>query len=1002
MKSLLVALLLLVSSIELYAQPIVRPYPFDMHPLDTSLTEVFDQMRGEVLPIAPAGKLKLDSEGHLVDQSGQRVRLFGTSLWFNAQFLNSHDAKALAGRLRKLGFNAVRFVYNDLFGWEEASFFKVYNPYPDVSPSSYAVSPLQLARFDTLLYELKQNGIYAILNLNTAHGYSYGENVWQWDSTYSNAPLHQLWDTQAQDLQKAWAKTLLTHVNPLTGLALNKDPMIAYVSLNYEQSLHFFWRLNRLNYINEDNVLNKGTQTITYHQSKRLDSLFNRYLEKKYKTNQALIAAWGGSSTVDGRNLVDNGSFEKFNSAAWALNVGSGVQAGKSEADGGVDSSTFVKLRIMQLGLTSEPGGIVFYNSTARCDKDSLYELSFWAKLGYSTQRPDQFTRGLYVAVIPYANTGIASVNELVQLDTSWKKYSYTFRCDASGLQYIYLQMGHQMGDVWLDAFEIKRKAETPLLPGEALSAQNIIRLRIDQLPAAPLPRAAEMLMFYDSLERGWFKSLEASLRQNGYEGLVNWTQTQWWALLPDIYKASGGQVTEYHTGWDYMSSRPNQPYTDSTWVIRNYSMVKSTYGGTFGEISANAVAKKAFILGDHSTPWMNQSLSEHFVLLPALASYQDWDGIFYTPFAVFNTDLTATRLPNQFTNEGGFPSIAKNPAALTLLPFASNTFLNGRIKRNEVADSIVHTMNEVWLSPTFSDYRGMSGVEGYLETNAATAFRMRQSFGGNVHKVAAEYPYLPDTSIKRFEGNEIVWDQTNGLFTVSSPHVNAATGYFGSNEFILSQLTFRRTDNAKDILSMYLMPLDSSTLATSRSKMLAITTRAQNTGLTWAADSLSFGKNFGSGPTIMSAATMIMRLKSEYSELRVQPLDERGEPLGDPLMATKSPKEDYFVFTIDQSQTKTPWYRLTEVGAIRDVIESDIADVAMHLYPNPSSDRVTVISRSIITSLKIIDVLGREVADLDGGELRVTLDVSSLSAGHYSVVVSIGEMKKVLPLRVQ
>ncbi|HET6511385.1 MAG TPA: carbohydrate binding domain-containing protein, partial [Candidatus Kapabacteria bacterium] len=738
-RSLLALALLFVLSQAVSAQPIARPYPFEIIPLDTNSSEYLDALVPPARELTATDRIKLSADGHLVDQSNQRVRLFGTSLWYTAQFLPQNDAKMLAVRLRKLGFNAVKLVYNDFFGWDDASFFKTYtDDWSAINPSSYEVNAVQLARFDTLLYELKRNGIYSIITLNGSHNYSHGDGVRNWDSTYSGAGLHHFWDTTAQRLQMQWAARLLTHTNPLTGLRLINDPMIAYVGFNQEHSLYFWWQLDRLNYIDEANKLNRGTSTISYGDSKRLDTLFNRYLLKKYSSQPNLEQAWGGDKNPPKNNLLDNGSFENFNSPAWTFSTSGGANAGQLISDGGIDSSVYVKLKINGLGSNPVYNNIVLYNLSPRLGKDTLYELTFWAKMGYDANRPAITARSMGVLVFAYNNNAVGlNANDVI--DTAWKKYSFTFRTTGSGVHYVYLYFGTDLGDVWLDAFDLHRKAETPLLAHENLSSLKIDRLKYALLPNYPLPRTRDMVMFYDSLERGFYSRMQAHLKTNGYEGLVNWTQTQWYSMLPDIYKASGGDIAEHHTGWDYMSQRPNMTYSDSTWMVRNTPMVKSLYGGTLNNISANLVAGKANILGDYQVPWMNQYHTEHLVLLPALASYQDMDGIFFGPYAIFRDELRGTKLPNQFASEGAFGSIANNPAIASLLPAASYAFRSGAIKPASVDDTIQHDPNDVWLYPLHGANRGYHGVEGYLDPNAATAFRMRQQFNSKTHRVAAE-----------------------------------------------------------------------------------------------------------------------------------------------------------------------------------------------------------------------------------------------------------------------
>ena len=62
--------------------------------------------RGRILPNATAG-------GRLY-QAGQPVRLWGASLCFGANFPERPLASSIAGRVYKLGFNAVRLMSLDL------------------------------------------------------------------------------------------------------------------------------------------------------------------------------------------------------------------------------------------------------------------------------------------------------------------------------------------------------------------------------------------------------------------------------------------------------------------------------------------------------------------------------------------------------------------------------------------------------------------------------------------------------------------------------------------------------------------------------------------------------------------------------------------------------------------------------------------------------------------------------------------------------------------------
>ena len=59
-----------------------------------------------------SGFVRVDN-GHFVDGKGERIRFFGTNLTFSSAFPDKETAVMIAGRLRKLGMNVVRFHHMD-------------------------------------------------------------------------------------------------------------------------------------------------------------------------------------------------------------------------------------------------------------------------------------------------------------------------------------------------------------------------------------------------------------------------------------------------------------------------------------------------------------------------------------------------------------------------------------------------------------------------------------------------------------------------------------------------------------------------------------------------------------------------------------------------------------------------------------------------------------------------------------------------------------------------
>jgi hypothetical protein len=60
----------------------------------------------------------------------------------------------------------------------------------------------------------------------------------------------------------------------------------------------------------------------------------------------------------------------------------------------------------------------------------------------------------------------------------------------------------------------------------------------------------------------------------------------------------------------------------------------------------------------------------------------------------------------------------------------------------------------------------------------------------------------------------------------------------------------------------------------------------------------------------------------------------------------------------------------------------------AMYVYPNPAGSRISVSSASLIQSLSVIDISGREVIQTDVNRNITSLDVSAFSPGIYTVLI--------------
>ena len=267
---------------------------------------------------APAGKHGFIgvSGGHLTTPDGKRFRFWGVNLagWTTGSALlpPHHDAEVYASTLARLGINCVRFQFLDLPDMERPPAGGVRatggpggatgpTAGAPITPRSRAVggepqrpaglidgsrddtrsmNPEQLDRMDYLVYQLKQNGIYVDFNLNVGRVYKSGDGVQDY-SLIGVAKAITYFDPRLIELQKEYARQLLTHRNPYTKTSYTDEPAIAIVEILNENSLLEFWQRDWF----RGNLTPGGPRLqldLTPYHKKLLTTLYNTWLSNTY------------------------------------------------------------------------------------------------------------------------------------------------------------------------------------------------------------------------------------------------------------------------------------------------------------------------------------------------------------------------------------------------------------------------------------------------------------------------------------------------------------------------------------------------------------------------------------------------------------------------------------------------------------------------------------------------------------------------------------------------
>jgi hypothetical protein len=651
-------------------------------------------------------------------------------------------------------------------------------------------------------------------------------------------------------------------------------------------------------------------------------------------------------------------------------------------------------VQLDNVGPNPAPFDAYLQNTSARVGKDTLYELSFWAKVDHQTT-PAVLTRSILAYLADY-NSGAVVVNQSVKIDTGWKQYKVSFRGAATGITVLYFGFGAELGDVLLDGVAIRQIPETGLYPGETTSKSAVYRIRYSEAPGVSYSRVRDMSIFYDSLQRAYYQSIKSCIKDTIHAScLVNSFTAEGWSTIHDVNLNTVSDYTSCYVDADYYTYRAGYPQTDTNLIMAtNRSNLFEPSNYYMGLLSAQSIEGKPHV-GMFLGPNLNQSYAASVPYFAAYASLQDWDGFFFRPFALYREEVLLDTIIDPIAKYSSYYDISGNPGILSVIPAASAMFRAAKVKTSDTYVPINHDIDDVDLAPAARDYRFPYGVEGYLDPRIATMFKVRQKFGVAKHKVAGEYPYVADTAAKISETGELWWQPSSGFMTINADRAAGAIGFFGPDTIKLKSLSFRRLDNARDNLTLLLLPLDSLTVMNSPSQLLTLTTRGQNGDMIWSSDSLSVGVNYGHAPTVLSAAKLEIFMSSDSNRVVFHPLDGTGNPMAREIEAKRIDSAGKrFVASIDQSKNGSPWYWIEMTNAVnavrRDAETPSRFDLG--IFPNPIRSEAKIfldISTESPVTLTLSDVLGRNtirIANerLGAGEYEYPLDVTTLPSGSY------------------
>jgi len=943
----------------LAAQPFTGGFSFAL-PWDDSTTQAFLPVF-TAQAIGPADTVRIGSSGHF-EASGQPIRFWGVNITAAAAFPPPALAPRIAGRLRKMGVNLVRFHHLDN-PWTGSGGTIFLN---QGSQGTRTLDPLTLDRLMAFIAALKAEGIYVNMNLHVSRTFRAADGVVAADSLVEFGKMVNLYDPWLIFLQQEYAQQLLGHVNPYTGLALRDDPVLAMVEITNENSLFAFWKGDALQ------PLARGGQLPQVY-SDQLDSRWQAWLAQRYGSDAALAAAWNQGLLPPGQDeQLVNRDFETGSPSPWQLELHSGAQASLS-LDPVQPFAGQASGRVQVQTVTGTAWHLQFKQAGFDLAADSTYVLRFAARADAPRSLSISFMRDN----APYTWYGGTTLT----LSPTWQVYQVYFTAPETnqGQGRLSFSFDDQPGSYWFDAFSLARPAVAGLGNGESLTAGTVARIPFSQRLGYTPARVADEAAFYLDVQRAYFGQMAAFLRDS--LGLrVPLTGTNALSGPADLVHQAGLDFIDDHSYWDHPWF-PNVAWDPRDWLIQNTSLLRQPdLGALTGVLGGVAQAGRPYTLSEYNHPFPNRYQTEMMPLLTAYASLHDADGLMFFEYNGDNTAWTVDHI-------GGYFALHRNPVLMALSPACAYAYRRGLVQRDP--QPLQLTYGEDWLAQ-----QARSLPEGRWTRTLPYDSRLSLRHGMRSVLVAGDsapaLPALPPAGGSPYQAatGEIAVSTAAGLLRVASPAYVAVSGFLAdTGQVAAGPLTLV---SGSDFGTLVWVRPDGDSLHRAGPSLLTIAARAQNTGMGWIGTQ-SLGDQWGTAPTQVQPLRLRLDLRLRADSLRLCRLDVRGAPLGCTWVWPQA--DGVYRLDLDQAQDQTLWYGLEAVGDGSTLsLASPLTLADWAVFPSPAQDRLTwryTLDQPAPVWLELYDLQGRRVRHLAAGlqspgTYTYEMSLTGLAAGAY------------------
>jgi hypothetical protein len=845
--------------------PFAPPWD-DASPGPTNISGTLDK------PAGHAGFVRV-KDGHLWT-GDHRLRLFGSNLTAAADFPDHETAGKVAARMAKFGLNAVRFHFLDAtWGLPRLIDYE--------SGDSRNWNADALDRLDYFIARLKEQGIYADLNLLVGRRFGVGDGVdasvnqLDWKTAHAVGFFH----APHMEAQKRYARQLLTHRNPYTKLTYAEDPAVALVEINNENGLIYTWLGGDFDALPEVFALDLRKQ-------------WNTWLAGRYAGTAALSKAWGARNEPLATEMLANAGLAR-NLEGWNVEQHEGAAV-----DASVQGGTAV-LRVRKTGSAS--WHVQFNQAKLAVTKGAVYTVSFRA----AADRPRKVSLSLMQAHDPWGNVGLGTS---LALTREPQPFSFTFIAseDDENARLNFGDMNQQGAEFRVGGLSLKPGGRIGLGEGESLEKRNIRAPKVAEAWTLPPGGRQDWIRFLWETERKHWTGMRRFLKEElGVKvpivGTIVATSTP--NVMADL------DVVDSHAYWQHPQF-PGKPWDMDNWFVKNISMVDYPDSNAVTPLAFQRVAGKPHMVSEYNHPAPNTHAGEGPLFIAAFAAMQDWDAIFLYTYSHEDKETKAGCIP-------GFFSIGQHPTIMANLPVASLLFRRGDLDpAKQLLRVPLPPDKEIELIARKGHAWGVLPVgELGLDLKYAAVHRIALDVSGKSPMPAAaplaEQRQTSDTG-------ELTWrlpGKDQGVLELRSPKTKAVIGHVDHQSMDLGhgvQVTVGKTRSNWCTVSLTLLEGDSFDDSPRRALLVAAGI-TENTNMGWRDEARStVGRDWGKPPSLVEPVAAAVRIPRGAALPVLYPLDDRGQRgPGIPATAAGPSAAEFKI----GPTCKTVWYEIDYAG---------------------------------------------------------------------------------------